>query len=50
LRNSSYGSYERDRHEDRPVHRVGLRVNKPENDDASLIEALPGGPAPHRLP
>ena len=31
------------------AHRVAVRVNKPENDDPSLIEALPPGPAQHEL-
>ena len=31
------------------AHRVGLRVNQPENDDASLIDEVPAGPAQHEL-
>jgi putative SOS response-associated peptidase YedK len=31
------------------AHRVGLRVNKPENDDPSLIEEVAAGPAQHEL-
>ena len=31
------------------AHRVGMRVNKPENDDPSLIEEVPAGPAQHEL-
>jgi putative SOS response-associated peptidase YedK len=31
------------------AHRVGLRVNKPENDDAALIEEVAAGPAQHEL-
>jgi len=31
------------------AHRVGLRVNKPENDDASLIEEAAAGPAQREL-
>ena len=31
------------------THRVGLRVNKPENDDASLIEESAAGPAQREL-